>query len=102
MERLIALVNIQYKGKLYIPGEEIPKYTLEMADAWKRAESVKVLDEVNKGSSEESTGLGLGDDKPGVNEGENVGDAADENADKKLSDEEPDNKEPVKEGRKKK
>ena len=43
MEKLIAVVSIQYKGKRYIPGEEIPADNAEMVEAWKRAESVKVL-----------------------------------------------------------
>ena len=56
MERLIALVNIQYKGKLYVPGEEMPAFDLEMADAWKRAKSVKVLDEVIEESPKDASG----------------------------------------------
>ena len=48
MEKLIAVVRIQYKGKRYIPGEEIPADSAEMVEAWKRAGSVKVLEkEVN-------------------------------------------------------
>ena len=42
MEKLIALVNIQHKGKQYIPGEELPVVSEGLKDAWKRAGSVKV------------------------------------------------------------
>lgn len=94
MERLVALVDIQYKGKLYIPGEEIPATDPEMVEAWKRAGSVKVKDETDKGSSKENTGTDSDDDEPGVNEGEN--------GNGKPSEEEPDSKESAKEGRKKK
>lgn len=41
MGKLIAKKNIYYKGKQYIPGEEIPSDDAEMVEAWKRAESVK-------------------------------------------------------------
>lgn len=54
MEKLVALVNIQYKGKLYIPGEEISDPEPEMAEAWKRAGSVKVLGGADKEIPEES------------------------------------------------
>ncbi len=101
MERLIALVNIQYKGKLYVPGEEIPVYDREMAEAWKRAESVKVLEAI-KESPDDSSRTGSDADHPGRDEGEREGEAAGENASENQSEKEPDMKEPVKEGKRKK
>ncbi len=43
MEKLIATKPIYYKGKNYVPGEEIPESDAEMVEAWKRAGSVKEL-----------------------------------------------------------
>lgn len=43
MEKLIATKQIYYKGKKYVPGEEIPGSDAEMVEAWKRAGSVKEL-----------------------------------------------------------
>lgn len=103
MEKLVALVNIQYKGRLYIPGEEIPEYTQEMADAWKRAGSVKVLTGEGEKRPEEDSGSDSGNNNPGTSADENAGEAADDgNAGGKPSDEVPDSKEPAKEGKKKK
>ena len=102
MERLIALVNIQYKGKLYVPGEEIPVYDQEMAEAWKRAESVKVLGEEIRESPEDNSRTGLDVDRQGTDEGGSEGEAAGENASENQSEKEPDIKEPVKEGKRKK
>lgn len=102
MEKLIALVNIQYKGKIYIPGEEIPVYTPEMAEAWKRAGSVKVLDEAIKERPEDGSGTKPGVDRPEMDERESKGEMAGENASEDQLKGEPDTKEPPKEGKKKK
>lgn len=45
MKKLIATKPIYYEGKTYIPGEEIPGESAELAEAWKRAGSVKELAE---------------------------------------------------------
>lgn len=102
MEKLIALVNIQYKGKLYIPGEEIPVYTPEMAEAWKRAGSVKALNEAIKESPEDSSGTKSGVNRPEMDERESKGKMVGENAGEDQLKEEPDIKDPPKEGKKKK
>ena len=102
MERLIALVNIQFKGKLYVPGEEMPAFDLEMADAWKRAKSVKVLDEVIEESPKDGIGMKSGADRLETEEGESKGETAGENASENQPEKEPDIKEPPKEGKMKK
>ena len=99
MEKLIALVDIRYKGKLYIPGEEISDHDPEMAEAWKRAGSVKVLGGADKVIPEERNGTESGGGSSEVDEGE--GKMADENSSENQSKEEPD-KEPPKEGKKRK
>ncbi len=43
MEKLIATKPIYYKGKNYVPGEEILAKDAELVEAWKRAGSVKEL-----------------------------------------------------------
>ncbi len=46
MSKLIAKVPIYYKGKQYIPGEEIPADDTKMVEAWKRADSVVPVGDV--------------------------------------------------------
>ena len=48
MSKLIAKVPIYYKGKQYIPGEEVPADDENMVKAWKRAESVTVVEGLNQ------------------------------------------------------
>lgn len=59
MKKLIATKPIYYKGKTYVPGEEIPGDSAELAEAWKRAGSVKELseqeNEVTEARAEEGT-----------------------------------------------
>lgn len=52
MKKLIATKPIYYKGKTYVPGEEIPGDSTELAEAWKRAGSVKELSEQGDMSTE--------------------------------------------------
>ena len=52
MEKLIATKPIYYKGKNYVPGEEIPATDAELVEAWKRAGSVKELPGQENGSME--------------------------------------------------
>lgn len=53
MEKLIATKPIYYKGKNYVPGEEIPAADTELAEAWKRAGSVKELSEQANAGTED-------------------------------------------------
>lgn len=45
MGKLIVTKQIYYKGKNYVPGEEISGDSAELEEAWKRAGSVKELTE---------------------------------------------------------
>ncbi len=48
MGKLITTKPIYYKGKNYVPGEEIHGTSAEIIEAWKRAGSVKELVEQEK------------------------------------------------------
>ncbi len=58
MEKLIVTKQFVYKGKQYIPGEEVPGNDEEIVEAWKRAGSVRVeKKEQEEASCDVATGL---------------------------------------------
>lgn len=57
MDKIIALKRIVFGGKQYNPGEELPYNDPEMVDAWKRAGSVKLSQELETDMAEEETNI---------------------------------------------
>ena len=97
MGKLIAVNQIMYKGKQYLPGEELPADDIELVQAWKRAGSVKELPEENTEAvcdvARDSENSASGDDEVHSEENAEVDEAKTEEVSVQ---------EPVKEGKRKK
>lgn len=48
MGKVIAKIRIAYKGRVYLPGDEIICTDTDMIEAWKRADSVQCDEEEKK------------------------------------------------------